>query len=194
MSSIIAMVPPRPPPSRGGRRPPPNPVPLRPEQELLLETASGGRPPPIQTYERRALPPESQAPSSVRPWFRAIWGSFNWSGPQVWRRCWPASGATSWRPWWIAPRGHCTSPRAKGNWRCAGTWLRTLGWTSTPSTMEVNPYTMQNPVNCCIPVVSGGCACRLGACRIAREDSLILWCWWVVVDLLTQFACRDACL
>ncbi|RLM80407.1 hypothetical protein C2845_PM12G14210 [Panicum miliaceum] len=36
------MAPPRPPPSRGGRRPPPKPVPLRPEQELLLETASEG--------------------------------------------------------------------------------------------------------------------------------------------------------
>ncbi|CAN6238174.1 unnamed protein product [Urochloa humidicola] len=36
------MAPPRPPPARGGRRPPPNPVPLRPEQELLLETASDG--------------------------------------------------------------------------------------------------------------------------------------------------------
>ncbi|CAO2038326.1 unnamed protein product [Urochloa humidicola] len=36
------MAPRRPPPARDGRRPPPNPVPLRPEQELLLETASDG--------------------------------------------------------------------------------------------------------------------------------------------------------
>ncbi|CAL5021925.1 unnamed protein product [Urochloa decumbens] len=36
------MAPPRCPPARGGRRPPPNPFPLRPEQELLLETASDG--------------------------------------------------------------------------------------------------------------------------------------------------------
>ncbi|TVU30036.1 hypothetical protein EJB05_21638 [Eragrostis curvula] len=36
------MAPPRPAPARGGRRPPPDPVPLRPEQELLLEAAGDG--------------------------------------------------------------------------------------------------------------------------------------------------------